>query len=207
MMRRLIVLGAVALLSACASGPRWQGTPENRARFEARATHLQRLNDWQIAGRFSFTRHQDRIAATLSWQQTPAHFQLALSDPLGQDIARLEGEGQQHRITLAGRGSLTGTDPDALLDEAIGYPLPITKLKYWVRGLPAEGASDRRWLDERGRLQQLEDEGWTVSYQRYTTVGALELPALMTLENRWFTLKFAILDWQLANATASESPR
>lgn len=194
-----LALVLLALLAGCAQQPTWEASPDARARWEARAPRLAALDDWQLAGRFGFTRHKDAFAASLDWQQSPARYQLALTGPLGQPVATLSGEGDHHRIDIGGR-VLTGDSVADLLDKAIGYPLPVEKLRYWIRGLPDPQANDTRTLDGEGRLSRLEDDGWTVDFLHYTRIGDTELPARIRLENRWFTLKIAILDWQLNSA-------
>lgn len=190
-------------LCACATEPRWEATPDARDRWQAREARLNRLTTWNLDGRFGFTRKKQGFTASLAWNQAPGRYSLSLTGPLDQDIAHLEGEGGHHRITVTGRGHFESDNVEDLLDEAIGYPLPLDKLRYWVRGLPDPSATDVRTLDAQGRLSKLEDDGWTVEFLRYTRIGDTELPARINLENRWFTLKFAILDWQLDEVAAA----
>ncbi|MBI2381475.1 MAG: outer membrane lipoprotein LolB [Gammaproteobacteria bacterium] len=196
-LRLLCLAGAGLLLSACATAPRWQASPEALLRWEARAPRLEQLQHWSLDGRFGFKRNKDAFAASLSWTQGPEGYALELVGPLGQDIAHLQGQPGAHRIDLPGRPSQSGPDVEELLDDAIGYPLPLNKLGYWVRGLPAPGGADVRELDAQGRLARIEDDGWEVSFLRYQRIGDRELPTRINLANRWFTLKFAILGWDL----------
>jgi outer membrane lipoprotein LolB len=50
-------------------------------------------------------------------------------------------------------------------------------------------------LDAQGRIRDLRQDGWDVSYERYVSEGSYELPGKMTLENRQLRVRLVISDW------------
>ena len=57
--------------------------------------------------------------------------------------------------------------PILLLEQTLGLRLPVTGLRYWVRGLPAPGPTALLQTDAAGRLTRLEQNGWVIEYPSY----------------------------------------
>jgi len=96
----------------------------------------------------------------------------------------------------ADRKIIRADDAESLLLQTIGWQLPVTGLKYWVRGLAVPGvyASERR--DLQGRLLALEQSGWAVSYVRYHSIEGVGWPAKLRLARDDVTLRLVIDEWQ-----------
>ncbi len=78
--------------------------------------------------------------------------------------------------------------PEALLEEQLGWKLPVSHLVWWVRGLPAPDSKSRLGLDNDSRLATLEQDGWQVEYLSYTEQNGYWLPDLLAaraLEAAW----------------------
>ena len=73
--------------------------------------------------------------------------------------------------------------------------VPVAALAWWVRGLAAPGEVERSVLDENGVLTLLQQDGWSVEYGRYSTVGGELMPLAAVL-----SVKLAIRKWELPEA-------
>jgi outer membrane lipoprotein LolB len=85
-----------------------------------------------------------------------------------------------------------------LLAQVTGWQLPVTGLRYWIRGLPEPVAGQaQETRDEAGRLNRLEQSGWTIEYQKYQLVGDILLPAKLQLIHADISVRIVIDQWEL----------
>ena len=115
--------------------------------------------------------------ASVNWAQQGQRFAIDLIGPFGQGGVRVSGDGQAVELQT-GRETLRAADPDRLLARATGVALPISGLRYWIRGLPApeDAAPARVTRDGQGRIARLEQNGWRIDYPNYVQVQGLTLP-------------------------------
>jgi len=99
---------------------------------------------------------------------------------------------------------IRAADAEGLLLQTTGWELPVTGLRYWVRGLPVPRvyASERR--DVQGRLLALEQSGWAISYIRYHFIEGVGWPAKLRLARDDVTVKLVIDEWQPGVVTGFE---
>lgn len=184
-------LGSVLLLlllSGCAALP----VPETAPDAVTPAT----VRDWKFTGRISLTRAEQGWHAGLDWENRSDHYRLQVTGPLGQGALRLSGDPAGVVLVDADARVHTARDADALLAQVTGWDIPVAGIRYWVRGLSAPDGSVRVTLDPQGRLQQLEQSGWVVSYQRYRTIGGADWPAKLKLVHDDIAVRLVIDQWQ-----------
>jgi outer membrane lipoprotein LolB len=161
------------------------------------------ITRWQFHGRVSLTQGEQGWHAGLDWETRPDQYRLQVSGPLGQGALLLTGD--EYGVTLVdaeGRVYMS-TDAEGLLLQVAGWRLPVSGLQYWVRGLPAPNTPVEATRDAQGRLQQLEQSGWNISYQRYQDVAGSAWPVKIRLERDDLTVKLVIDQWQLELPGAS----
>ena len=140
------------------------------------------LDTWHFNGRISLTRGEEGWHAGLTWQEHAGSYRLEIAGPLGQGAFQLTGDAEGVLLVDAQARSYTARDADALLAHVTGWVLPVSGLRYWVRGVPAPGREARASRDAQGRLAQLQQDGWNISYSRYQTVDGASWPEKMRLE-------------------------
>src|SRR3972149_5389831 len=64
--------------------------------------------------------------------------------PLSQGTFELRGDDRSVALRTPENETLTATDPQALMQQNLGWSLPVAGLKYWVRGIPAPGSPARQ---------------------------------------------------------------
>ncbi len=65
------------------------------------------------------------------------------------------------------------SDWEALTQQAFGFPLPITGLAAWIRGVPRGGAPYAIEPDTAGRTAVLRQDGWEIVYGYADGPGAV----------------------------------
>lgn len=93
----------------------------------------------------------------------------------------------------------TGSDVEALLFEATGWPLPIERLRYWLWGLAAP--NDEGILrGQDGQLISLQAQGWWVALSDYRPVsvdsdGWVMLPGEIELHRPPYRIRVVTERW------------
>ena len=115
-------------------------------------------------GRLSARRGSEGIAGQFTWQHASSRDTIDLTTPLGQTIARLDGDTDGVRIQTSNGRVETAQDWDTLTARAFGLTLPVSGLSAWLRGLPRDGSRYSVERDPRDRPALLRQDGWEVTY-------------------------------------------
>lgn len=193
--RALILL--FLFLGGCTTLVQPQGKA-NRKAWRSRFQRLKQLNAWQLSGRIGVVARGGRGgAAGLSWQQSGDWISMSLSGPFGMGGVHLYGTpGAMVLVNSKGKRFYT-SEPSAALETALGWPVPVSSLRYWVIGRPAPGQPYKLRLDAHGLVMQLVQQGWTVSYQLYMQVHGYWLPHRVTAVRAHGHVKLVISYWQI----------
>jgi outer membrane lipoprotein LolB len=143
-------------------------------------------NEFSRVGRFSLTVNQDdggqnAVQGGFSWLDDGRRFVLDLTNPLGSTQARVEGRPGSAVLDKADGTHLQASDPDALVQDALGSRVPVAGLRDWLRGrLSVYPAPTDVQRDELKRPISFEQGGWQARLSRYDDQG----PQLLILERR-----------------------
>ena len=91
----------------------------------------------------------------------------------------------------------TAPGVEGLVQDRIGWAVPVDALVWWVRGLEAPGSVDTAEFDADGRLLRLEQHGWEIEFTRYRAFGSESLPAKLEARRDAYRVKLAFGRWQL----------
>jgi outer membrane lipoprotein LolB len=184
MKRFLLIL--VVFLSACVSLPKLPPSPASQ------------LDAWRLKGRIAISTDSENWTASVYWQQQDSTYQLRLNMPLGQGALLLEGDEKGVIMRTADNKTYKAANADALMSDVLKLDLPVTNLRFWIRGLPApHSAPDRYLLNDKKQLRHLQQDGWFITYLHYVNVEGIVLPKKMFLENQSIKVKIAILEWAI----------
>ena len=169
------VFFATLMLAACVTTP----LPEPDAgpdSWERHRDRLSALQDWELRGKLGYRGPDTNGSAWLTWIQQAEHFDLTLTGPMGAGATRISGDAETAALSR-GRDQIRASSASALTQEALGVSLPLEELLWWVRGLPAPGAPATTQLGEDQLLASLQQAGWQLQFDRYTSVAGLHLPS------------------------------
>ena len=160
----------LALLTACAAPTPIQRSGET--------------NVFSCTGRFALIVTQEdgeqkAVQGGFSWLDSDSGYLLDLTNPLGSVEARVEGRAGKVMLTKADGTRLEAVDADILIAQALGSSIPVTGLRYWLRGrLAADAQPSGLARDALGRPVLFEQDGWQARLSRYDALG----PRLLVLE-------------------------
>ncbi|MBS9402017.1 lipoprotein insertase outer membrane protein LolB [Halomonas sp. TRM85114] len=195
MAKRITTLLIIALLAGCAGrAPAPEGERAS-GQWKSQQDRLEALDTWVLIGKASLRTPQDATSANLDWSQTLYYYRLLISGPFGSGRSTLEGREGRFSLTTA-EGRFEAETPEALMEEQLGWSLPVSSLSDWIRGLPDEQTEHRLEEDSLGFPATLQQDGWTIDYRDWTRVEGLWLPRRLVMEYDELRVTLVVTDWQ-----------
>ena len=187
----------LGLLAGCATS---QSVTEPRQErqagdWEAQTEQVEAFTSWNLTGKVGLRTPQESTSANLDWRQTPYHYRLLVTGPMGAGRSTLEGRDGRVSLTTS-EGRFEADSPEALMEQRLGWSLPVSSLTDWVRGLPANDSDFEMTDDELGFPASLEQDGWEIDYRGWKDVNGTWLPnrLVMTYDDLRATL--VVNQWQ-----------
>lgn len=196
--RRLLTpVLACWLLTACAiitKPPELAPGIADPAAWQAHRSRLADLDTWSIQGRAA-TGQLLGWTGNLSWRQRGPRFDVRLSGPLG--AGGFYAFGTLQRVTIrTGDKKFVTTHPQRLVRRILGWRFPLRPLRYWAKGIPAPGPYKSISVNSKGRLKELVQRGWQISYLAYTKQpGQPALPQRIVLDNGETRIRLVVSRW------------
>ncbi|MBB5501903.1 outer membrane lipoprotein LolB [Paraburkholderia sp. MM5384-R2] len=159
---------AVVALAGCAS-VKPQGPSTSNAATEVTA-QTSRSYQGRFAIQYNDQNGQQRNAyGNFSWQETGDTVTLQLRNPLGQTLAIVTSSPASATLELPNRQPLTADNVSTLMENALGFTLPVEGLRYWLQPSPAptSRAKTEKDPEQPSRLKQITQDGWTIDYVAY----------------------------------------
>ena len=194
----LVTLSALLALSGCSQFPSKEqlSGSGHASSWQAHKQQIAPLDAWQINGKLGIRSEQESGSAILFWLQRQDYFDIHLSGPLGQGSTRLTGRQGAVSLEIASRGTFKATTAEALMQQQLGWSLPVENLLWWVRGLPAPHSKSHVQLNDDSLLATLEQDQWLVEYLSYRNENGLQLPERIKLTGAGLNITLVIKQWQ-----------
>jgi outer membrane lipoprotein LolB len=182
-------VGAVLLLGAC--------TPALIGQRPAPAAIIAPRAAFELSGRLSARHGSNALAANFHWTHERARDELDLRSPLGQTIARLTGDATGVRLQSSDGRIETASDWPTLTTRALGWPLPVEGLAFWIQGLPRGDAPSTIEPGSDGMPAVLRQDGWVIVYQAFQRgADGTARPQRLTLDYPEVELRIAVDAWR-----------
>jgi len=188
-----IALLISVLLSGCAY---FQKKPRafTYVPWKKREAEHRKITAWKMAGVFSITYKKKRDVASFDWQQKPDGYTINISGPIGIGSARVVGDSEGVKFWRTSEEVFAANTPEQLMQEQLGWQLPISDIRYWILGMPAPKRVDYKYLDRYGHLNFFKQNGWQVRYSEFRceVKKGVDLPQLIELQNKDVAIKIKI---------------
>ncbi|OAB58340.1 hypothetical protein AY599_02955 [Leptolyngbya valderiana BDU 20041] len=189
-----LVLGAIVLLSGCAT----REARDQGAWLDERETLFATRPNWAVSGRVALSDGERGGSLSFRWEAEGDRHEIALRTLAG---------GRQWRLVFDSMGAvlegsevdrLIGPDPDPLVEAAVGWPIPVRDLAWWIRGLvPPDRTTAIRFAED-GTLAQAEAPPWLLEFQRYGDYATTVLPSRLEARSSPYRVRMILRDWQLS---------
>ena len=195
--RHWLLASYLVLLSACSLTP--DVIPSGQQALIANGD----IQHWQVSGKIGWRHGSNAESAYLNWSQCGDHYEIRLSGPLGQGAAKLYGNSQQAYLQTGDGQVLSAGSPEQLLFQKLGWSLPLSPLKFWLRGIP----SPRFAFQPTPEGYDFQQQQWQLNFLRFTEVEEYQLPSKLKAQHlnpQQFStgaspliVTLIIKDWQL----------
>ncbi|OGT55809.1 MAG: outer membrane lipoprotein LolB [Gammaproteobacteria bacterium RIFCSPHIGHO2_12_FULL_43_28] len=198
--RNVLVCFLLAIFTNACTTVSPPSAPPLTQTWSDRAKRLNRIESWQLTGKIAVRTQQDSGSATLNWAENQGQYTIRLLGPLGAGGLKLSGHPGSVTLEQADGKRFSARNPEELLLKQWGYHLPVSYLRYWIRGLPVPGIPERAELDAFHRISSLKQQGFKVEFANYLRVGQVELPARLTVITKGLNTTIVIHQWDLGSS-------
>jgi len=160
---------------------------------------IQQQTHWSLIGKIGIRTPEDSLTIAINkWTQENDNFEIDLSSTFfGLGASTLEGNSQFLTLTESGEAPISSEQPNDLMESALGFPLPITYLSYWVKGLPAPGLISKIKFNEQGLPSTIRQHHWQLDFSNYHLENGIPLPGKIKLKQNNTRIILAIKKWTL----------
>jgi outer membrane lipoprotein LolB len=192
-MQRHFLFALLLICAGCAVTPKQPAAvPGN--------VDLAHLDTWQARGRLGVSGPETGGSGSFDWQQRGDRTDLQIRGPVGVGSVRLQLRGDPGHPDLkleTGNGrTLESDDAWNELEARLGASVPAGNLRYWILGLAAPG--EHVWHEQSSDgIVTLEQGGWRIDYQRYSTEPGARVPVKMSASNGAARVRIVVDRWRL----------
>ncbi|CAG9238056.1 Outer-membrane lipoprotein LolB [Paraburkholderia caribensis] len=168
-----LAAAAIVALSGCAS-VKPQGPSTSNAATAVTA-QTSRAYHGRFAVQYVDQNGQQRNAyGNFDWQERGDTVTLQLRNPLGQTMAIVTSSPSAATLELPNRQPLTADNVSTLMQNALGFALPVEGLRYWLQPsvAPTSKATTEKDPQQETRLKEIQQDGWTIDYVAYADAPA-----------------------------------
>ena len=158
---------------------------------------LNATGKWSLVGKISLDDGNEGGSGRLQWDVEPGHSELDFHGAMGRGAWHLQISQDGVLLRMADGTEQAAEDVNDLIQDHMGWPIPLDALQWWVRGLAAPGAIESEAHGPEGLLTNLRQFGWDVDFKRYTSINGVEMPVGLNATHDNYRVKLAISRWQM----------
>ncbi|MBS0286248.1 MAG: outer membrane lipoprotein LolB [Proteobacteria bacterium] len=164
-------------------------------RYNSHVKNISANQNWQAQGRLAASNGNKGGNASFVWTQKGESYQIKLFGPFGSGSVYITGHPTFVELKEANGKTTRAQTPESLLKKVAGWQVPLTGLRYWMRGIPAPSAApNSQKIAQNGVLERLVQQGWHIDYENYQESSPL-LPSKLRLQNGNIKVKMIVTEW------------
>lgn len=193
LIRTALLLSIAMMLGACAT----REVRDEGAWLADREALFRDQANWSVSGRLALSDGDRGGSLSFRWQAQGSSHLITLRTVVGGKQWRLEFDEASALLEGSDVGRLIGPDPDPLVEAAVGWPIPVRDLAWWVRGLVPPERSRALSYAEDGTLAYAESPPWSLEFLRYSDFGDTVLPSRLEAESGSYRVRMVLRNWHL----------
>lgn len=165
------------------------------------APQLPPAASFDMVGRVLVSGEGRAFSSNLRWRHDALSDELWLMSPVGQTLAHIAADGTGATLTTPDQQEYRALSAESLTRRALGWPLPLGGLRYWIQAAPAPGSNAATVTrDAAGRLSLLEQDGWSVRYAYPDPPAPTALPRRLDMTRGEQQIRLVIDTWRTGDA-------
>jgi outer membrane lipoprotein LolB len=153
------------------------------------------LRALDISGKISVKQGKSANFAGVRWHHAIPNHDITILSPLGQTVARVVQNGDGVTLSTADKAQYHASDADSLMQQVLGWSLPLTGMQYWVLGRAAPGDPAEVVNSNDQRVTRINQDDWQIDYANYRPVGNGELPGRIVMQHGDVQIRVVIDSW------------
>jgi outer membrane lipoprotein LolB len=154
----------------------------------------------RLSVRYQNNGKEEAMHGSFVWSQNPSQTNVTLLSPLGQTVAVIDVTPDGASLKQGGQQVRTAADVDALVADALGWPLPVSGLRQWLQGFGVD-ASGQRFTANPEATEVTTRDGWHIHYAAWQDDPASARPRRIDLERSTaqagdVSIRIVIDNWQ-----------
>ena len=163
---------------------------------------------WQTRSEYLYEQHwtahlaligvtdQQKFKTRAVWEQQGERYTIKLRDFIGRTVAVIDGSPNGVKVKTSKGQHFQGDSAEQLIQELFDIHIPVTGMRYWLLGLPAPNAKvDMLALNDQGLADQLEQQGWAMSYPYYLNNDPFKMPSQILFDYEDIDLTVKVSQW------------
>lgn len=199
---------AVSVIAGCSQFGGLSDRPEEaQVLWTSQQQALASYNSWDIHSRAVIKLEAEAYNIGIRWQRDAGDFEMLLEAPFGQGVFRIGYRaGDVYRLWLPDGQVFENLTAEALLEDVIGWSLPISGLEYWIRGMPRPVTDFSHRVSTDGLTRSIVQDQWTISYLDFFDEPQYpRLPRKVELVSDTITVKLVVERWQATTQDVTPS--
>ena len=185
------------MLNACTGVSVKESGSGSKAAYLSRAEKIAAIPEWRLVGRISLDDGDRGGSGRLQWEVRHDSSELDFHGAMGRGAWHLQISPEAAILKEANGAEQTAAGVNVLMQDRMGWSIPVDALQWWVRGLAAPGAIEDEIFDHEGRLLSLDQFGWSVDFSRYDSIVGVALPIRLDARRDNYRVKLAVSRWQM----------
>ncbi|NKI34137.1 outer membrane lipoprotein LolB [Wenzhouxiangella sp. XN79A] len=206
-MRRTLWAMALAGLALTGCGPTRE-VREQGAWLADRADWLAAHPEWSVSGRLGLSDGERGGSLAFDWAADGQTHRVHLRTLAGGQQWRLEFGPDGARLTGTDLEPRLDPDPDRLVREATGWPIPVRWMTRWLVGMPAPERARLAFAPD-GTLEALAVDDWSLDFRRFSVPPGYTvlMPARIEARLPPYRIRAALTGWSFERRDLPASGR
>ncbi len=136
---------------------------------------------WKEGGVIGYRDANQAFTASYVWKKIPQAYQINVLGPLGAWRATIDGNAHFVSLKLSDGRKFQAKNAEQLMQQHLGWAIPVQDLTYWLAGLPAPYESKKVRYED-GFLKELQQNHWTIHFLDYHHFGVYQIPSRLILQ-------------------------
>jgi outer membrane lipoprotein LolB len=167
----------------------------------AREHLLAKTDHWVLQGKIGVSGEvsgkKDGGSGTLTWTQNGTSYDFVVRGPIGSKSFKLSVTPEWATLEGVEGGPQRSPDVESLVQNAIGWHVPLRNLRAWVLGIRADsGPADLKFGDD-GLLSTMTQDGWTITYPAWDTTREPAVPTKIFASNPPYSVRLSVESWNI----------